>query len=468
MIEFETVIGLEVHAELSTKTKAFCSCEVSYGKDANTCCCPVCMGLPGALPYLNRQMVDYCVKLGIATNCEIQAVSNHARKNYFYPDLPKGYQITQGDFPLCKNGFVDIGEKRIRINRIHIEEDAGKLIHLKDDTYIDYNRAGVPLVEIVTEPDIRNSEEARLFLEKIREILIYLDISHCRMQEGNLRCDVNVSVRKNGADEYGERCEMKNINSFSGTVRCIEYEEKRQKDILKNGGTVKRETRRWIDEDGRSEIMRDKETEADYRYFTDPDLPNIIIDACEYERIKKNMPELPDAKRKRYTHEYALTEYECNEIMKNKSFTELLDEAVRHGATPKKAYNHLVSDIARIINTTGRGIPFSGKDLAELICLIEKGEISSTAGKTVLEAMFSEKKPPCEIVREKGLMQIDGDAEIKKIVLTVLENNPKSIADYKKGKTNALGFLVGQCMRLSENRANPKIVTEVLKKELDK
>ena len=467
MMKFETVIGLEVHAELSTKTKAFCSCEVCYGKEANTCCCPVCMGLPGALPQLNKQMVEYCIKLGMATNCEIANASNHARKNYFYPDLPKGYQITQGSFPLCKNGFVDIGDKKIRINRIHIEEDAGKLIHQGGVTLIDYNRAGVPLLEIVTEPDIRSCEEARVFLEKIREILIYLDISHCRMQEGNLRCDVNVSVRGKGGDKYNERCEMKNINSFSGVIRCIEYEEKRQRNIIENGGAIRRETRRWIDEEGRSEIMRDKENEADYRYFTEPDLPLIVVNDSDLDRIRNTMAELPDEKRKRYKN-YALTDYECNEIIKNKVFADMLDNAVKYGGNPKRVYNLLVSDIARVINVTGKIIPFSGKELAEVSNLIENGEISSTGGKVVLETMFSENKSPYEIVKEKGLIQIDNKAHIEQFVKAVLEKNPKSVADYKKGKTNALGFLVGQCMRLSENKANPKIVTEVLKKELDK
>ncbi len=467
-MKYETIIGLEVHAELSTNTKAFCSCRVTYGEEPNSVCCPVCMGLPGALPVLNEKMVEYCIKLGIATNCQIAEVSNHARKNYFYPDLPKGYQITQGSFPLCKNGYIDIGSKKIRIERIHIEEDAGKLIHTNNATYVDYNRAGVPLVEIVTKPDIRNLNEAKLFLEKVREILIYLDISHCKMQEGNLRCDVNVSLREEGATTYNERCEMKNINSFSGVIRAIQYEEQRQKSIMENGGVIKRETRRWIDDLGKSEIMRNKESEADYRYFTEPDLPPVVVTNAYLDRIKAAMPHLPDQLRNHYKQNYGFTDYECNEIIKNKAFTKLLEDAVKNGANPKRVYNLLVSDIARIINLTGDAIPFSGKELAQVAKLAEKGDISSTGVKILIATMFSQKKPPQEIVKEKALLQIGDSGQIESLVKNVLRDNPKSIADYKKGKTNALGFLVGQCMKLSGGKANPQTVTEILKKELNK
>lgn len=470
-MEFETVIGLEVHAELATKTKAFCSCEVTFGKAANTYCCPVCMGLPGAMPVINKRAVEYAHMLGIATNCKINLKSQFARKNYFYPDLPKGYQISQSDFPICENGHIMVNDRKIRINRIHIEEDAGKLVHTKGETKVDFNRAGVPLVEIVTEPDLRSNTEAKEFLEKIREILLYLEISHCRMQEGNLRCDVNVSVRKKGEDKYAERCEMKNINSFSGAVRCIEFEEKRQRDILLNGGVIKRETRRWIDEENRSVLLRNKEDGADYRYFPEPDLPVLVIEKTEHERLKQSMPELPDKKRERYKNDYGFSKYECDEIVRVKTFSHMLDEGVSCGGNAKKLYNWLVSDVARIINDknmTPEDIPFGGKELAELTELIDKGEISNTAGKDVLEAIFTENKPPLEIVKEKGFTQINDTYEIEKLVKLVLLQNEKSVADYKKGKTNAFGYLVGRCMKMTENKANPKVVTEILNKELEK
>lgn len=469
-MEFETVIGLEVHAELSTKSKTFCPCAVTYGKEPNTYCCPVCMGLPGALPVLNKKVWEYGVKMGSALNCEISLKSRHARKNYFYPDLPKGYQISQGDLPICTGGFVNVNGREIRINRIHIEEDAGKLIHGENETKVDYNRAGVPLLEIVTEPDLRSADEAKTFLEKIREILLYLDISRCKMQEGNLRCDVNVSVRKMGDKCYNERCEMKNINSFSAAVRCIEYEEKRQRDILKRGGEVKRETRRWIDETGESVLLRNKETAADYRYFTEPNLPAIEINKEEYLRIIQSLPELPDKKRKRYVEEYGFSEYEANEIVKVKEFTKILEEGVKAGGNPKKLYNWLISDVARILNEAEKeasDIPFTGRELAELTIIIEKGEISSTAGKKVIELMFAERKSPKEIVKEKGFTQIDDMQELAKVVKLALLNNEKSVADYKNGKKNALGYLMGQCMKATVNRANPEILKSILIKELE-
>lgn len=468
IVELETVIGLEVHAELSTKAKAFCSCPVTFGQEANTACCPVCMGLPGALPRLNKKVVEYAVKLGIATNCTINSLSYHARKNYFYPDLPKGYQITQGPVPLCQNGFLYINGRKIRINRIHIEEDAGKLLHEEGKTLVDYNRAGVPLVEIVTEPDLRTSDEARLFLEKIRQILLYLDISECRMQEGNLRCDVNVSVRKKGTEGYGERCEMKNINSFSAVEKAIRFEENRQKTLLKNGETVARETRRFDEKTGESLLMRNKESAADYRYFTEPDLLGIEVTQSEFERIKSHMPQLPDEKRQRYKTDYNLTDYECDEILKNKSFAKLLEEAVAAGGVPKKVYNYLVSDIARLVNNNKTTVPFSGAAITELTELVDSGAISSTKAKEVLLIMFEENKPPRQIVKEKGFTQTFDEDKLTELVREVIKENEKSVADYNKGKTNALSYLMGQCMRRSDNTANPKVLTQILRRELGK
>lgn len=470
-MEFETVIGLEVHAELATNTKAFCSCGVTFGAEPNTFCCPVCMGYPGALPRLNKKVVEYGVKIGLATNCTINEKSLHARKNYFYPDLPKGYQISQGKYPLCANGYVMVSQRKIRINRIHIEEDAGKLIHHGNVTKIDYNRAGVPLVEIVTEPDLRSSNEAKEFLEKIRELLLWLGISNCRMQEGNLRCDVNVSVRRKGDEEYNQRCEMKNINSFSAMVHAIEYEEQRQRKILRDGGKVLRETRRWDEERGESFLLRDKEAEADYRYFTDPDLPVIHLKSEVTEEIRKSLPELPEQVRERYGREYGFMKYEADEVVKEKSFATILDEGVAAGGSPKKLYNWIMGDVARIINekkTDDKKIPFSGKELAELIALVDKGEISMQQGKAVLSDMFETKKSPDEIVKEKGFTQLTDKESLRDIVKLVLKENEKSVSDYKKGKKNALSFLMGQCMKRSENRGNPQIFISVLTEEINK
>lgn len=465
---YETVIGLEVHAELCTKTKAFCSCEVSYGKEPNTCCCPVCMGMPGAMPKLNKKVVEYAVKTAVALNCNVNPVSYHARKNYFYPDLPKGYQITQGNAPICSNGYLNVDGRKIRINRIHIEEDAGKLIHDECGTKIDFNRAGVPLIEIVTEPDMRSASEAEKFLEKICEILLYFEVSECKMQEGNIRCDVNVSVRKIGSREYSQRCEMKNINSFSAVVHAIEYEEQRQIELLKSGEKVKRETRRWSEDERRSVLMREKENSSDYRYFPEPDLPCIVTDEFYLKKIKREMPELPDDKRKRYKDEYKLTCYEADEILKNKRFAEMLDSAVNLGAEPKRIYNMLVSDVSRMENLTGKQAPFRAAELVEIASMIENDEISSTAGKTVIETMFFEEKSPKAIVKEKHLTQMRDLGEMQAIAKKVIEENPKSVFDYKNGKTNAMGFLMGQCMRESGNKANPKIMKDLVKKELDK
>lgn len=469
-MEFETVIGLEIHAELNTKTKAFCSCPVTFGKEANTCCCPVCMGLPGSLPVLNKRVVEYAVKMGIATNCEINLKSQFARKNYFYPDLPKGYQISQGNHPICSNGYITINSRKIRINRIHMEEDAGKLIHMDTGTKIDYNRAGVPLIEIVTEPDMRSAEEAKAFMEKIKSILLYLEISECKMQEGNLRCDVNVSVREKGDSGYGERCEMKNINSFSAAVRSIVYEEKRQREIIKNGGMIKAETRRWDDEKGESVLLRDKETGADYRYFTEPDLPPVVIDRAEYIKIKSEMSELPHEKIERYKKVSGLSAYDAETVAASKYYARIFDETVENGANAKIAANFIMGDISRIVNDKGiaaRDIPFTGRELAELVALIENDTISNTAAKEVLEVMFAENKRPCDIVKEKGFTQINDMDELVRLVKDVLLQNEKSAEDYRRGKKNALGFITGQCMKESSGRANPKMINEILIKLLE-
>ncbi|MBR5535720.1 MAG: Asp-tRNA(Asn)/Glu-tRNA(Gln) amidotransferase subunit GatB [Clostridia bacterium] len=467
---YETVIGLEIHSELDTRSKAFCSCSVSFGEKPNTHVCPVCMGLPGAMPKLNGRVVEYAVKTGLATSCSINHKSYHARKNYFYPDLPKGYQISQSDVPLCVNGFVEIEGRKIRINRIHIEEDAGKLIHAEHATIVDYNRAGVPLIEIVTEPDIRSAEEAKLFLDEIRNRLLYTGISKCRMQEGNLRCDVNVSVRKKGEESFGERCEMKNVNSFSAVVRCIEYEVKRQMEIINNGGWVERETRKWDDEKRCSIILRKKEEERDYRYFPEPDLPPVIINDEMIEKIRGTMPEMAHEKEKRYIKDYGLSDYVAKTIASEKEYAIIFDEAVSLGAGAKICANLILGDVARIVNErgfSGKEIPFAGKQLFEIAEMLKDNMISYTAAGKIIEEVFDTEQSPFLVVKEKDFTQISDRKELRRLAEEVLSENKRSVADYKNGKTNALGYLTGQCMKKSMGRANPKVINELLKEYME-
>nr|WP_094546677.1 Asp-tRNA(Asn)/Glu-tRNA(Gln) amidotransferase subunit GatB [Petroclostridium xylanilyticum] len=475
-MNYETVIGLEVHAELSTKTKIYCDCTTEFGGEVNTHCCPICTGMPGVLPVLNKKVVDYAIKAGLATNCEITAFGKQDRKNYFYPDLPKAYQISQYDLPICKNGYVDIEvdgrKKRIGITRIHIEEDAGKLMHDEWGTgsLIDYNRCGVPLIEIVTEPDMRTAEEARVFLETLKSILQYIDVSDCKMQEGSLRCDINLSVRPVGQKEFGTRTEMKNVNSFRAAVRAMEYEAKRQIEVIESGGQVEQETRRWDDVKGVSYAMRSKEEAHDYRYFPEPDLVPIVIDEEWIEEIRKTIPELPNAKRGRYVQEYCLPEYDAAIITSSKTLAQFFEQCVGQGANPKTVSNWFMGDLMRILKDRDmepEEIPFPAEHIAKLIALIEKGTISGTIAKKVLESMFEEVKDPEVIVKEKGLVQISDESQLAEIVKKVLEDNPQSVADYKAGKEKALGFLVGQAMKASRGKANPQMLNKMLKEMLD-
>lgn len=469
-MEFETVIGLEIHSELKTLSKAYCSCKAEFGGKANTRCCPVCMGLPGTMPVLNKQVVEYAVRLGLAANCSINEYSRQARKNYFYPDLPKGYQITQSDKPLCYDGFVNLDGKKIRINRIHIEEDAGKLIHEDGRTKVDYNRAGIGLVEIVTEPDLRSSVQAGRFLEKIRQMLLDLGISDCKMQEGSLRCDVNVSVREKGKTEYNERCEMKNINSFSGVVRCIEYEEKRQKAILSSGGFVTNETRRWDDIKGESYLMRTKENQADYRYFPEPDIPVIHVTKDEIERIRRALPELSYERTERYKLDFSLRDEEARIISENKAYTKLFEESVKAGGSPITAAKFITGGISRILSRETdcvKEINFTGYELAGLLKMVDSNTITQTAAQNVLELMFEGIGTPEQIVKENNFTQISDKEAITEVIKSVLSENEKSVKDYKSGKKNAFGYLVGQCMKKSQNRANPEVVKEALNEILE-
>ena len=476
MNDYEVVIGLEVHAELSTKTKIFCSCPTEFGGAPNTHTCPICMAMPGTLPVLNEKVVEYAVKAGLATNCEISRNSKNDRKNYFYPDLPKSYQISQFDKPLCEHGYIEIedeegNKKKIRLLRIHIEEDAGKLNHddFSGESLVDLNRAGVPLIEMVSEPDLRSACEVEQYLRKLKSILEYIEVSDCKMQEGSLRADVNVSVRKKGATEFGTRTEMKNMNSFRSITRAIEYEVDRQIDLIEDGGKVEQETLRWDDVSGKTFSMRDKEDAQDYRYFPDPDLVAIKLSDEYIENIKNNLPELPESRKQRYLEQYNLSEKDANIITGSKYLSNLFEGAIKVCDNPKAVNNWIISDISRILNETEMEpieIPFDAEQLGKLIILIDKGTISSSIAKKVLEELFENPKDPEEIVKEKGWIQISDEGAIKEVVLKVLENNPQSVADYKAGKEKAIGFLVGQAMKETKGKANPQMLNKMFKENM--
>ena len=475
--DYEVVIGLEVHSELSTKTKIFCSCPTEFGGEPNSHCCPICMAMPGTLPVLNKKVVEYAIKAGLATNCKIANISKNDRKNYFYPDLPKSYQISQYDIPLCTDGYVEIetenGTKRIGLTRIHIEEDAGKLNHdeYSRGSLVDLNRAGVPLIEIVSEPDLRSAEEADIYLKKLKSILEYIEVSDCKMQEGSLRADVNVSVRKKGTKEFGTRTEMKNMNSFRSITRAIEYEAERQIEVLEQGGKIEQETLRWDEVSGKTFSMRDKEDAQDYRYFPDPDLAIIKISDEMIERIKSELPEMPESRRERYIKEFNLPEYDSNILTSSKYISDLFENAVKICNNPKAVSNWIMTDITRILNEKEQEpneIPFSAEQLGELVILIDKGTISSAIAKKVLEELFENPRNPEEIIKEKGWIQISDEGAIKEVVLKILEANPQSIVDFKAGKDRALGFLVGQAMKETKGKANPQMLNKMFLEELNK
>ncbi len=476
--DYEVVIGLEVHAELSTKTKIFCSCSTEFGSEPNTHTCPICMAMPGTLPVLNEKVVEYAVKAGLATNCEIARRSKNDRKNYFYPDLPKSYQISQFDQPLCEHGYVEIEDdegnpKKVRLTRIHIEEDAGKLNHNEfgGGSLVDLNRAGVPLIESVSEPDLRSAKEAERYLRKMKSIFEYIEVSDCKMQEGSLRADVNVSVRKKGSTEFGTRTEMKNMNSFRAIVRAIDYEASRQIEVLEEGGKIEQETLRWDDVSGRTFSMRDKEDAQDYRYFPDPDLVAISLSDEYIEKIRAELPELPESRRKRYLEEFGLSEKDARLLTASKYLSDLFEKAEAITRNAKAVANWILSDISRILNEKEMEpdqIPFTAEELAKVIQLIEKGTISSAIAKKVVEELFENPKDPEKIIEEKGWIQISDEGAILAVVQKILEANPQSVADFKAGKDRALGFLVGQAMKETKGKANPQMLNKMFKDELTK
>lgn len=475
MRKYTMVIGLEIHCELATKSKIFCSCPTTFGADENAHVCPRCMGMPGTLPVLNKKVVEYAVKAGLALNCNIANFSKLDRKNYFYPDLPKAYQISQFDQPLCVGGYLDIvkengEEKRLHLTRIHIEEDAGKLIHEDYQTRLDNNRCGVPLVEIVTEPEMRSAEEAVLFAEKVRNNLLTVGVSDCKMQEGSLRFDVNLSVMPEGSTEFGTRTEMKNLNSFRSLKRAIEYEYKRQVRAVERGETIIQETRKWDDAVGKSFSMRSKEDAHDYRYFPDPDLVPIILTDQEIENYRQQMPELPDAKKKRFMKEYSLSDYDAGFLSAASNIGDFFEKAVSECGNAKSVANFIMGDISAYLNNnemTFDDIKFSPVNLARLVKMVDKGEINLKTSKKVLSEMFETGKDAEIIVEEKGLKQMNDTGQIREIVEKILNDNPKVVADLKGGKKKAGGFVVGQVMRQTRGKANPGIVNQLINEILE-
>jgi len=473
--QYETVIGLEVHVELATKTKIFCGCSTAFGAAPNAHTCPVCTGMPGSLPILNKQVVEYAMAVGLATNCEIHQFCKFDRKNYFYPDNPQNYQISQLYLPICHDGYVEVdtsvGTRRIGIHEIHMEEDAGKLIHdeWEDCSLVDYNRSGVPLIEIVSEPDMRSAEEVIAYLEKLRLIIQYLGASDCKLQEGSMRADVNLSVRELGAEKFGTRTEMKNLNSFKAIARAIDGERGRQIELLEEGKPVIQETRRWDDNKEYSYPMRSKEDAHDYRYFPDPDLVPIVISDEWLQAVKERQPELRTEKLARYKKEFDIPEYDAGIITESKRMADIFEEATALCGKPKKVSNWLMGETLRLLKEENREpetLDFSPKHLAKLIDLAEAGTINQTVAKEVFEQIFCEDVDPEAYVEEHGLKTVNDEGELRTVVEGVIAANPQSVADYKGGKEKALGFLVGQTMKAMKGKANPAAVNAMLRELL--
>lgn len=473
--EYETVIGLEVHVELATKTKIFCGCSTKFGGAPNTHTCPVCTGMPGSLPVLNKQVVDYALAVGLAANCEINRHCKFDRKNYFYPDNPQNYQISQLYLPICHDGYIGIetddGIKKIRIHEIHMEEDAGKLIHddYEDCSYVDYNRSGVPLIEIVSEPDMRNADEVIAYLEQLRMIAQYVHASDCKLQEGSMRADVNISVREKGSEGFGTRTEMKNLNSFKAIARAIEGETARQIDLIEAGKKVIQETRRWDDTNGTSYPMRSKEDAKDYRYFPDPDLPPVNISEEWIKNIKDAQPELQIPKKERYISEFKLPAYDAGILTSSKKLADIFEAAVDCGSNPKKVSNWLMGETLRLLKDRSEDpedIRFSAEHLSTLIKLTESGAVNNTVAKEVFEKMYEEDVDPVSYVEEHGLKTVNDEGALETVVKKVMESNPKVVEEYRGGKEKVLGFLIGQVMKELKGKADPAMAGEMLKKFL--
>lgn len=466
-MRYELVAGLETHVELSTKTKIFCGCTTEFGGSPNTHCCPICIGLPGTLPKLNKQVVRYAIRAGLATNCEISRISKMDRKNYCYPDLSKAYQISQYDKPLCKNGYIELSSgRRIRLNRIHIEEDAGKLIHQKGDTYVDYNRGGVPLIEIVTEPDFRSVDEVREYVEKLQLIMRYIGVSDCKMQEGSMRCDVNISVRPEGQKEFGTRTEIKNMNSIAFMAKAIEYEQERQIDIIESGGSVQQETLRYDDATNTTSSMRGKEDANDYRYFRDPDLVTINVTDQEVEELEKTIPELPDEKLERYVEKLGIPESDAQLLVKYRRVAEYFERASEGTANPRTAANFIIGQIFRTIENESAkeefDIPVSAESLRELIKLLDSKKIRMNLAKSTLDKMLETGKKASELISEKDMGGLNEEAT-KKLCQEAVDANPNAVADYKNGKEKAVKAIVGYVMKNSRGKADAMKAEEIIK-----
>jgi aspartyl-tRNA(Asn)/glutamyl-tRNA(Gln) amidotransferase subunit B len=474
-MEYEPVIGLEVHAQLLTESKIFCGCSTRFGVPPNRNSCCICLGMPGVLPVLNRKVVEYAMKMGLATHCRINPFNVFARKNYFYPDLPKGYQISQYAEPLAEDGYIDMDmngkRKRVGIIRIHVEEDAGKLIHDEHapSSYVDFNRTGVPLIEIVSAPDMRNADEAEAYLRRLHEILIYLGICDGNMEEGSFRCDANISIRPRGEEKFGTRTELKNMNSFRNVRRALEYEIKRQQYVLENGGTVIQETRLWNDAQGQTHSMRGKEEAHDYRYFPDPDLVRVEISEAWVEEVRRTLPELPLVKRERFVAEYELPPYDAVVLTSSRALADFFEETVKRCGSPKAASNWIMGDFLAHLNQERKAIadsPVTPETLGDMIRMIDDGTISGKIAKEVFEEMWSSGKPPARIVEEKGLVQITDTGFLEKIIDEVMKANPGQLEQYRSGKEKLFGFFVGQTMKRTGGKANPALLNELLKKKL--
>lgn len=474
-MNFETIVGLEVHVELKTNSKIFCGCSTEFGAPPNTHTCPICLGHPGVLPVLNKQAVEFAMRAAMALNCEVATDTKFDRKNYFYPDNPKAYQISQFDKPIGEHGYIDIEvngkTKRIGITRLHLEEDAGKLTHVEDGSLVDFNRVGTPLIEIVSEPDLRTPEEAYAYLEKLKAIMQYTGVSDCKMEEGSLRCDANISLRPYGQEEFGTKTELKNLNSFSFVQKGLEHEQVRQEKVLLSGGVIQQETRRFDEASKTTILMRVKEGADDYRYFPEPDLVDLYIDEAWKEKVRAEIPELPDARKARYVTEFDLPAYDAMVLTQSINTADFFEATLKAGADPKQAANWIMGEVMAYLNAQNKelaDLPLTPEALAKMIGLIENGTISSKIAKKVFTELVKNGGEPEQIVKEKGLVQISDEGALRDLIMPIIEANKQSLIDYKNGKDRALGFLVGQVMKATKGQANPPLVNKIILEEVEK